>query len=602
MKKLILNIILSTISVLVYSQDVSFTADAPSRVQTGTPFYIQYSLKASKKGSNFEYPQMKNFSILNVSTSQSSSSSVTIINGRMKSNNSITVTWYLTVEAKKTGTYTIAPATAKVSGKIYKSNSLVITVSKGKPISNSVQQQNQNFDLNNTAEESVNTKDLFLNLTTNKTNVYVGEPVYAYCQMFSRYDVNIQEFNPSTFDNFWIKDIKMPGSVKAQRVRLNNRTYLSAVLDKKVIFPQKSGTLTIKPYNATFQLYDGWGFPSGTKKVVSNRKVIKVKPLPTSKPASFEGAVGNFSLSSSVDKRQINVNDAFTYSITVSGTGNFGLFDIPSVSLSKSFEAMEPENKDNLSVTSEGVKGSSTVKYSFIARVPGKYKIPKIEFSYFDPAKAKYITLKTDTLTITVAGDTSNTGIGGQNQIVRNKVTELGNDIRFIKTNKTDLRIKNDFLFGKNSFWLSFIVPFVIFLLLIIILRKKIKENSDIKFVKYKKADKISQKRLKNAKKYMKNNEQEKFYEEVSKALWGYVSDKLSIPLADLTRDTVVDTLKKNNIEAQMIDDFVKVIDTCEIVRFAPSVSENQEQELYNQASNVIMAFEKNIFKNKVKH
>jgi hypothetical protein len=512
----------------------------------------------------------------------------------MTSKNTITHTWQFTAEAPKEGSYTIPSATVKVNGKVYKSKPITITVTKGNPNANSNynnysynQQQNDASDMPN------NNKDIFLNLSTNKTSAYVGEAIYTTAKIYSRYDISMQEFNPSPFNNFWIKELKMPSQVKAERVLYNNKQYITAVLDKRVIFPQKSGKITIEPYNATFQLYDGWGFPAGTKKVVSNRKVINVKPLPVNKPATFSGAVGDFKISTSIDKTEIYVDDAFSIALTISGVGNFGLFDLPKFSLPNTFESLDPETNDKTSITANGISGSKTVKYSYIARVPGEYKIPQIVFSYFDPAKEKYFTVKTDTITIKVIGDSSSAVMANPGQIVKTEVTELGNDIHYIKTNTPRLKPKNNFIFGKSCFYAAFIIPLLIFLFLIIFLRKKIKENADAKYVRYKKADKVSQKRLKTAEIYLQQGKNDVFFQEISKALWGYVSDKFSIPLAELTRETVAETLKNHNISDDLINNFVKIIDTCETARFAPTAINQTSEQIFNDAKELIKSFEK---------
>lgn len=593
MRKFLINIFLIIIPFLANSQDVQFVASAHSKVNVGKAFYITYTLQAAKEGSNFQRPKLDGFELLNVNTSRSSNTSVTIVNGKMKQNSFITLTWYLTVKAKKEGTFKIPTASVKVDGKTYKSNSLVIKVVKGE----TAYDNNSKSKRNNYSNIQQTSKKLFLNLTTDKVTAYVGEAIYTYCRMFSRYDgINIQEFNASTFDDFWIKNIKMPNSVKGEQVELNNTNYLAATLDKKVIFPQRSGTITIKPYNAVFQLYDGWGFPAGTKKVVSNKKIITIKPLPANKPASFSGAVGQYSISLTSKNYEIKVDEALVINVNIQGKGNFGLFDLPKVNLPNSFESLNAETKDNFNITSEGVSGSTIVKYSFIARVPGKYKIPQLVFSYFDPKKEKYITLKTDTLSITVIGDARDS-ILSNNNVVKNEITELGSDIRYLKTGMPNLKKQNNFIFATKEFFLVYVALFLLFILLVLFLRKKKKENAEIELLRFKRADKISKKRMRKAAKCIKNKNSESFYEETSKALWGYFSDKLSISLAELTRDSVKDTLLAHKVDTDLIDELLKVIDICEISRFAPSSSNNQIEQVYRQASEVISTFEKNLLK-----
>ncbi len=568
----------------VLAQNVSFNCSAPSDAQTGVPFSIKYTLKAPKKGTDFNYSKVSGLNVLHTGTSQYSSYSTTIINGKMKSKQTITLTWNLTVKAIKTGRISIPPATVTVDGKEYKSNSVTVNVSKNKT---NVAHKKKNKKISNL-------KDVFLNVSTNKSNAYIGEPVYAYCKLYSIYDVSLNDFKPSTFDNFWIKELEMPSSIKAITEKINGKNYLTAILDKRLIFPQKTGKLKIKPYDVTLQLYDNWGFPAGSKRVVSNTKVLNVKPLPNPKPDNFNGAVGVYDISLSADLKKVNVDQAITFTLKISGSGNFGLFDMPKINLHSTFEQLEPEYSEDYNIASSGINGSKSAKYVFIPRVPGNYTVKPVKFSFFDLNKKQYVSLKTDTINFTVTGDSSDIVSANSGGLVKSNATKLGEDIRFIKL-KTNLKQKNNFLFGKNVFWLFYLVPFLFFLFLIFFLRKKIKENANLKLVNYKKADKVSRKRLKKAEKFMTQKSFDKFYEEISLALWGYVSDKLSIPRSDLTRQTAVETLNNKNIQKKSINDFINIIDDCETARFAPSAFEYKPEDIYKRATNIIKNFEKNI-------
>lgn len=566
------------------AQNVSFEATAPRSTQTGQPFTIKYTLKAPKKGKNFNFPKVAGLEVVNQGSSQFSSFSTTIINGKMTSEQTVTLVWSLTVVASAEKKYTIPAATVTVDGKKYSSNSLIIDISKGAS-------QTANTPTYKSNDPAVVTKDLLINLSTSKTTAYVGEPIYAYCKLFSVYNISLNDFNPSSYDNFWIKEIPMPTSIKAQEERINNKTYLTAVLDKRLIFPQKTGSITIDPYQATLQLYDGWGFPAQQKKVVSNTKTIEVKPLPSNKPASFTGGVGAFEVDMNADLTTVEIDQAITIDFKISGLGNFGLFDLPEVTLPATFERLEPDFSENLSVQSDGINGYQSVRYVFIPRVPGNYCVKPISFAFFDLQQEKYVILKTDSLKITVVGDSASTY---SNQIVQSDPTQLGDDIRFIKKT-TNFKALNNFIYGKTGFWLAYLIPLIIFGFLTFFMRKRIKQNADLKFVKSKKADKVSKKRLKQAHSYMVANNNEKFYEEILLALWGYVSDKMSIPRSELTRQTVVETLKSKNISDQIISDFVKIIDNCEVARFSPSAVGFNSQQIYKDASSLISNFEKNI-------
>ena len=571
-----------------WSQSVSFTAAANKNAKTNETFVIQFKLEAPSKGSNFNYSEVNNLEVLNVSTSTFQQTS--IINGKVSKSH--TLTWYLTCKANKTGKYNIPAATVTVNGKKYKSNTLSITVGEGEVTDEYYARSNQSNDVQSSSNNDVEqpNKDIFLNLSTNKTDVYFGEAIYLYTRLYSKYNVNLTDFTAPTIDNFWIQDLTMPNSVKAEYTTLNGTQYLTAILEKKVIFPQKNLEIIIEPYKAAFQLYDGWGFPAGTKRVVSNKKVINVKPLPANKPASFSGAVGDFNISLDSDVDTINVDEAITLTMTVSGLGNFGLFDDPEITVSNTFDPMMPEIEENTKPTSAGIEGSKKYTYTYVARAPGKYTIKPISFAYFNPKTEKYYTKKTNEITIIVKGDSSETPIinGITN---KSEVNEIATDIRYIKTDNFNLKQKNKFFFGTIGFWLSYLLPLAAFLFLIIFLRKKIKENANIALLKSKKADKVSKKRIETAKKYLTNNEIDKFYEEITNTLWGYVSEKLSIPLGDLTRETATETFKNHNLDESLITNFISIINDCETARYAPSSDGITPQKIYDRAANILSQF-----------
>jgi len=591
-EKWLIAILLILLTQISKSQDVSFTANGPSTVQTGVPFNIVYTCKAPEEGRKFKAPSFNDFNFLGQSTSQSSSFSTTIINGRIKSEQSIILSWYISLEATKEGTFTIPAATVEVNGKTYSSNSLTIKVTKGLPPSqqnNSVQTPNYD-DFDNIAENI--SSNLFLNVSTNKTSAYMGEPIFVYCKMFSAYDLNLKDFKPSTFDNFYNKELPMPQQIQAQREKINNKTFLTAVLDKRVLFAQKTGNLSIKPYQATFQLYDGWGFPAGTKKVVSNTKNINIKPLPNNKPNSFSGAVGsNFTIS--IDKNNfsdLNIDQTYTLTLTIKGTGNIGLFDVPQFNIPSTFEKLSPETSQNTDISENGINGTIQVKYTFIPRVPGNFSIPPFEFSFFDYQKEKYITLTTDSIKIKVNGQANSTSTASSNPSV--STTELTKDINFIKTT-TKLQKFDTFIITKSIYWLLFFSLIVLFITTAILLRKYIQKQSDIAYVKLKNASKVSTKRLKKAQKLLKEKQIEQFYVELLQALWGYISDKFNIPTSELTRQNVAEKLNKINVENTKIDNLISTIDICETARYTPSLITENPNQLFDKVKNTIDSFEK---------
>jgi hypothetical protein len=392
---------------------------------------------------------------------------------------------------------------------------------------------------------------------------------------------------PAKFPGFWVQELDMPSRIKGEDVLLNGRRYLAATLDKRVLFPQEIGKQKIEPYKLTVTIYDQFGFPYGQKDVISNTLTINVKPLPEQgKPLNFSGAVGKYSFAVKVDKNTVNVDEPLTIKIIISGTGNFGLFDIPKPKVPNSFEELEPKEIPQYKATELGMEGKVEEEYIYIPRSTGTYSLPPIEFSYFDPATGKYKVLKSDTLKINVVGTSSDT-----TQIYssyKSDVKQLGSDINYIETEPFQLKPKGKFFAGSTLHYLAYLILLLVFSILVVIERKKIKENADIRKLRAKKASKVSIKRLTVARKYLKAGNQEKFYEEVAKALWGYLGDKLGIDAAELTRDTVREQLSEKNVPQEIIDSFISIIDNCEFARYSPTQVTFSMNEIYHQAKELI--------------
>lgn len=574
------------VSLNVYGQ-VSFTATGPSIVEKGKPFTITYTVKSSEGASNFKAPQIPDFNYLGQSQSQASSFSTTIINGRIKTEKSITNSWYVTYEALKEGTFTIPAATVVVEGKTYSSNTLTIEVKKGEPITQKQQIPDIIQDDFDYLAENIN-KNLFLNAVTDKNTAYVGEPIFLYCKMYSLYDVNLKDFKPATLENFWSKDLPMPQQIKAERERINNKTFLTAILDKKVVFAQKPGDLSISPYQATLIIYDSWGFPAETRKIVSNSKQIKVKPLPANKPASFGGAVGQFDMKLKSTLKQLSLDQTYKLELTISGKGNLGLFDIPKINLPSGFEVVSTDSKNNITPTFDGLEGTMTVEYIFIPRIKGTFVIEPIEFSYFDYKREKYVTLRSDTLNFEVQGTDNQTTVAQPSVIT----TQLSKDIVYIKTKTKFLNARN-LLIEKKLYWISYISAILLFGIFVVFLRKYISLYSNKAYILQQRATKNALKKINLAKKALKNNQIETFYVEILNALWGFVSDKFLIPLSELTRNTVKDKLKENKIPEELINELVEVIDSCEIARYSSSLIKTEPQKILEKTIGIINKLEK---------
>jgi hypothetical protein len=392
---------------------------------------------------------------------------------------------------------------------------------------------------------------------------------------------------------------------------VNGKIFKTALLKKIVLFPQKSGECIIDPYTiecvigipvrtrpqSIFDEFFGGGqsVKQILKKVKSTPVKIYVKPLPANKPASFQGAVGNFTFRTYIDKKVVKTNDAINLKFAVSGNGNLKVIEAPEIDFPSDFETYDPKTSVNSNVTVAGVTGNKTFEYLIIPRHSGDFKIHAVEFTYFDTEEKQYKTLSSGEIEIKVekgANENTTTIVSG---VSKEDVKFLGKDIQFIKVNVPDFSKTDDYFFGSLKFFLLYFTSLLLFVILVLFWRKQIRENANIAKVRNKKANKVAHKRLKDAHLYMKDNKNEEFHEYILKALWGYMSDKLAIPAAELSREKVQEESTLLNIDQEYIQKFLEILDTCEFARYAPVESVSQMDNVYNDAISVISKIEQSI-------
>ena len=585
MNRLIIAITLLTgIISTAYGQDVAVTANAPATVKSGQPFRIEYSINV--QGAQLGQPDLTGLNYYGASTSQS----VSIVNGSMTVKYSV----IYTVSAPKAGTYKIPPVTAEYNGKTYKSREVVFEA-QDNPQQNQAQNQGGNQPRQQRSNEQVSgSGNLFVEVTVNKNEVYVGQQIVLSAGFYSRY--NIQEIADTklpTYNGFWVKDIATPSRITLQQKLINGVSYSYGLLHKKVLIPQRSGDLVIDPYSIDFITREGfWDSYKRTGK--STAKTIKVKPLPGGKPDDFGGAVGNFNISISADKQEVKLDDPLTIKVTLSGSGNIQLCEAPKIDIPSAFEAFPPKSSENIKTDDNGMSGTRTFSYVAIARIPGEITIPAVKFSYFDPASKSYKTISTKELPITITGERDSTATAYTGGVIKSDVENLGNDIRFIKQGFELKSTKHGF-FNSFEFWMVIIVLALIFAGIILLRLQQIKNNANMAAVKNRKAGRTSRKRLKKAAEYVRQNKKDEFYEEVLNALWGYLGDKLEMPASELTRDNVVDKLADKNVPTDTIEKYVGTLNDCEFERYAPSGVARQLQDMYTKAAEAIEQMENNI-------
>jgi hypothetical protein len=588
MKRLSLIILFLAILLNPLFAQVEFTASTSRVVAMGEQFALTYQVNAAPQG--FTAPTFTDFSAQG--PSQGSSSSVEIINGKVSQSVTYTYTYYLS--AKREGKFTIPPATVKVGGKSYQSNSVTIEVVKGNASANKQSAQRNGQQSSNA---NLNDKDLYLRVNVDKSEVYQGEQVIAIVKIYTRAQIQgLNNYKPPTFNGFWTQEINTSNNVQLERENVNGQIYNTATIKEMILFPQKSGDLTIDPSELTVSILQrvqpkSWfdpGWQEAEKVIKSNSVKIRVKPLPANQPADFKGAVGNFTMTANIDRTKGKSNEPLTIKVNLTGSGNIKLIDPFQLQLPPDFEAYDPKVSVDVSNTRAGSVGKKTIDYLVIPRHPGNFTIPAITFSYFDPKSQSYKTLKSQDFNVEIEKGAD----GGSAQVVTNinkeDVKVLGSDIRFIENNPFSLSRRGELFSGSGLFYALYVILLVVFGGLFVLLRKQIRENANHLLVRNKKAAKVSQKRLKVAAQYLKSNNKEMFYNEVLKALWGYLGDKLSIPVSELKRDTVVETLNSHNIDSQLTGKFIEMLDICEFARYAPATEAGQMQKVYDDASDVI--------------
>lgn len=596
-----LPIVLLGFSLNTIAQNVEFKVSAPRVVEAGEQFRLSYSVNA--KGSNFNPPAFEGFQVL-TGPNVSSSSSVQIVNGKMTKSASYIYNYILV--GYEGGKFSIPPAGIEIKSKEYKSNALSVEVVKGQTAATSNKKA-----ASSPAAVSSGGKDLFATLTVDKKSVYQGEKLIASIKIYTRVDIGgFEDYKFPPYSGFWSQDLESPTQLAFQRENLNGAIYNVALLKKSLIVPQRSGEITIDPFIATIQVRErvrstnpfddffGGAYKSKPVKVTSKPLKINVKSLPANKPADFNGAVGSLKMVTNISTTTVKANEAVTLKVKISGNGNLKFISAPKIDFPPDIEVYDPKTALNTKVTTNGVIGSVSFDYLFIPRYAGTYRIAPITFTYFDLQSKSYKTLRSQEYEIVVEK-----GVGGEELssgvvqgFTKEDVKLLGKDIRFIKTG-FEVQRKQGILFGSTLFWLVYVISMLLFIVIILVRRVQIQQNANQARVKNRKANKRSKKRLKLAASHMKNNESEKFYDEVLKATWGYLSDKLSIPIAELSKDNVSEILSLHNVDEEGVKELMSLLDSCEFARYAPSAVSGGMDEIFKKAVDLISKLDQKIRK-----
>ena len=577
---------------------VTFRASAPNGVVKGEQFRLSYTL--NQEGKDLRLPDLKGFDVL-FGPSTSRSYSQQTINGKTTSENSITYTYILV--APEEGTFTIEPASITVDNSNYRSNSLTVRVlPPDKAAENRPGGSSGNSSESGSASApsaTVSANDAFIRAIVSKNNVYEQEGFTVTFRLYTTLNItDLGKIEFPEFEGFMVEEVPIASNQQLQMERYDGRNYYTADLKKTLLFPQRSGRITIP----SGRLEMVFSVPSGKrvstffgtqevmadvkKALVTNPLAINVKPLPAGKPANFSNAVGTFTFTPSISTQQTRANEPITVSVDISGTGNLKLIQNPEVKFPTNFEVYDPTVNNNFQVTTNGLTGSRKIEYLAIPRYEGNYAVPAIEFSYFDLNTNSYKTINSPEYNLQIAkGDPSK---ASASSYVNQQNVRVEQDIRFLKTGEPQYQYKSSFFAGSLGYWLWFLIPLILLIVFYIFNRKIAKENANVALMRTRKANKMAIRRLKVAEKFLKEHNKEKFYDEVLRALWGYFSDKLSIPVANLTKDNIEKELSDYGISNELIGKFMHILNTCEFARYAPAESDAAMDKLYNETVDAI--------------
>lgn len=607
MKRLIAIFGILSIALGGFADDVVFQANAPKQVVLGKPFQLTYTV--NQRAGNIEPPEFTDFDYLAgpyTSTSQSS----TFVNGKFTSSYQQQFTY--TLKAQKEGTFTIGPATIKIGSKQYTSNGIRLTVlpPDKEDNSGSAQTGNQNRQQASQGQASTGNGDIFVRTVVTKSRLYEQEVLTLSYKLYVT-GLDIRGFTDKTsipdFTGFFKQDLDQQ-DIQFELEHYNNRNYQVATIYQTLLYPQHSGDIVIPsasfeaiilmPNTRRRSFFDE-AYIQATKTLQAPSVTIHVQPLPTGKPAGYSGGVGRFTLTGSISDTTLATNDAVTLKIDIKGAGNIKLLKTPAIDWPEGFEAYDPKVSNNFKTTASGISGTKTVEYLAIARNSGTYVLPPLTFAYFDTESGQYRTLRTREYTIRVqkgAGDAAAPASVNDYTAPRQEdIKELGTDIRYIYTGELKAQPTHS-SFG--TFWASarglcllYLIPTLIAAAIFILMLKRIRENADLTRVRYRRANKVAQKRLKQARLLMQQQKKEAFYEEIEHAAFSYLSDRLSIPTADLNKDNIAGILRQKGCTETDITEVLDLLSTAEFARYAPA-AEHAMNELYDRTSELINRLE----------
>ena len=602
----------------LWAQDnPTLTVSTKKQVMVGERFQVVF--EANAEGKNFQAPSFDGLTVLG-GPFTSTSSSFSMVNGSMS--HTVKCTYTYALQAYQEGTVHVGSASLTVKGNKITSQPFDIKVipddgSHAAP-SGGGTSSGQGQSQQNTTDSQVSGKDLFLRVIPSKKSAYVGEQVVLTYKLYTKVPVSSVSLSKMpSYAGFWTKDVSdNSGTLKQSSEYINGIEYTTAEIQKVIVVPQRSGKLALDPMtmeciaqirternnNRSMDPFEAFfNDPFFNRNIVNVKKelssqalTLEVKNLPENgKPASFAGAVGNYSFKSDIDKTELSTNEAVTLTLTVSGTGNVELLQMPEPVFPPDFEVYDPKISTSTNVGPQGLTGTKKAEYLAIPRRAGSFTIPSVEFSYYNSSTDSYEVLSSEPYEIKVEKGSGSDDGGGVFTSNQEDIKYLGSDIRHIMTGDARLKPTHTVFFGSAAYFVALLVLLLLFIVLLFVLKKREQMSKDTAANRNRKADKVARGRLKNAYQHLKAKDQEKFYVEMSQALWGYIADKLGIERSKLSMDTVSETMKGKNVPDELTQQFVDTLNNCEFARFAPGSAEEKMDDLYQRGIDVISKAEK---------
>ena len=613
MKKLFCIVAFLLTAIFQMSAQNVIRVEAPDVVAVNEQFNVTFIIEGEKSPSDFQWSSGDDFQLV-WGPQKGSSSSIQIINGKRSSSHQTTFTYILIPKA--TGTFQLPAATALLSGdRISSTQASIQVVSDGASSSQSSGQNGGKSSgggqTSSTGSGEISSNDLFMRLSLSRAEVVIGEPITATLKIYQRANVvGFENAKFPTFNGFWSQETYVPNNIEFKRESLDDKIYNTAVLRTYVLIPQQSGTITIDPAelvclvnirtapstsNSLFDSFFQDEYRTIRKRVTTPAVKVKVNPLPAGQPASFGGGVGNFGISARLTTDNLKTHDAASLVITVSGRGNVALLEEPKVNFPPDFEVYDTKTTENTDKSNGGTSGSKSFEYPFIPRSHGDFTIDPVEYSYYDVNAGKYVTLRTEPLHVKVAkgkGGDSTPVTTVNSGVERKDVKSLADDIRFIFTGKPGLSGSGSFFVGSVFFWILLALMILGATSVYLAFRKVAAMRADVAGTKNRRATKMAQKRLKLAGEYLDKNLYTAFYEELHKALIGFVSDKLNMDMSEISKDNIASALTEGGVSAEQTKAFTDLLDACEFARYSPDGGNEAMRSHYDAALKVISSID----------